>query len=126
MRLRGVKEPESGSSLHPSSFIIRIHFILFFIRLQVKTTLGVTPGTKYFIVWVRHVDDIRKRNRPLEDKWVCKAGVILIYLNTITPITLRGHNLPIEKAKKPERKEIPQSKKPKATFALNNIYHGLK
>lgn len=57
---------------------------------------------------------------------MCRAGAILIDLNTITPIILRGHSLSTEKGEKPERKEIPQNRKPKATFALNDIYHGLK
>lgn len=62
------------------------------------------------------MDDIRKRNRLFEDKWGCKAGAILIYLNAITPIILRGHNLSTEKVQKQPRKEIPQSKKNKSNL----------
>lgn len=57
---------------------------------------------------------------------MCKAGAILIDPNTITPIIFRGHNLSTEKTKKPARKEIPQSKTPKSTFALVDTHHGLK
>lgn len=46
--------------------------------------------------------------------------------NTITPIIFRGHHLSTEKVKKPQRKEIPQSQKPKSTFALVDIDHDLK
>ena len=72
------------------------------------------------------MDDIRKRNKLSEGKCVCRAGAILIDLNAITPIILRGHSLSPEKGEKPERKEIPQSRKPKATLAFIDIYRGLK
>lgn len=52
-RLIGVTQPGSGSSLCPFSLTIRIYFTLGFPGLQVQTTiysLGVTPGTKHFIV----------------------------------------------------------------------------
>lgn len=60
----------SASPLQPANVTKRIHFTLVFLGLYVKRMIyqsEVILRTKFFTVWVRHVDSIRKKKNRLPE-----------------------------------------------------------